>query len=357
MKTDLIEKRDKKIKESKNKKEKKKVVFFSTGSTLLDKVVSGYADKYGFEGGKLHRLSGPSSSGKTFVANETIAAAHRKYKNKLKWNYDDREFGNTIDGNSAYGIDLIDKDTVISNTVQELFININNFLLSIKDDEYGIYVVDSLDALNSNEANARAENILKKGADHKEGSYNSEKQKFLKSTLLPKICEILEKKPNCLLLVVSQLITNLKGGLFSPDTVITGGKGMEYYAHSSTSFTQRERIIKTKEKQEIEIGSRVKCKSIKLKAPRSNRICYISILKEYGIDDIKENLYYLNGFLTVEGLVQKKKQYKYDEVEYELDDLVKKIEDENLESEIIKLVNEKWERIELATRPNRKKRI
>ena len=62
--------------------------FLPFGCTLLDLVVGG-GDGMGMGAGKVLNIQAEKSAGKTFIACEMIAASRHKYKNKLKWVYDD----------------------------------------------------------------------------------------------------------------------------------------------------------------------------------------------------------------------------------------------------------------------------
>jgi RecA/RadA recombinase len=363
-KENIINGRDEKIT---NKDKKEKTIYFPTGSTLLDLVMCGVPHKKGLMGGKIHRFSGDKSAGKSFIASEIVAASKRKYGDKFKFNYDDSESGNTIDmedeecKEALYNFKLITDKSKTSATVQELYINIDAFFNSVKDDEYGIYVVDSLDGIGSIESKERSSNIRKKGAEHKEGTYSVEKQKFLKQTFFPEIASLLSKKPNCLLLMVGQLISNIGGSMFSPDLVTTGGKGFDYFTHSHLFIKSFEKLERTIEKQKRPYGVRLRCKTQKLKAPRPYREAFITLIFSHGIDDIMDNLDFYFGTLTPEGKRQKiegKNAWEWEGTFYvDREDLLIKIENDDLEDKLIKLVEEKWERIEEKVKPKRKRRV
>ena len=60
--------------------------YFRTGNTLLDLVVGGASNVYGYSVGKFINIVGDKSSGKTFLATEMIAWAYHNFdKKKFRW--------------------------------------------------------------------------------------------------------------------------------------------------------------------------------------------------------------------------------------------------------------------------------
>lgn len=385
---------------------------FMTGCQLLDLVTGGAKNVFGIPAGRFINIVGDKSAGKTFLSNEIIASAYHKYSSKkFKWVYDDCESGYSFDTESMYGFDIMPENPIHSHTVEEAFCNINDFADKLKGDQFGIYVLDSLDGLTSQEQDDRAEERLK--AFHAEknfdkGTYGMGKQKYLSQEFFPQLCSTIENK-NVLVIIISQIRENID--MFSFEKYSrSGGKAMDFYAHSVIWLATAKYIIKKDRK----VGVVVKAKTTKSKTPRPFRECFFSFLYDYGLDDIGSNVDYLFDLRTEKGelntkakaiqwngdvgkltltdlkkfleeydlqdkfedsrfydgkpvaedifdFVQSKKEYKEKFAEkfgesMTRDELIEWIEENNLEDELKKRVIDKWEEFEDSIKSSRKKK-
>jgi len=270
-----------------------------TGCTLLDCVVGG-GTGLGFPFGRIVNFVGDKSSGKTFVSNELIAANFHEHKKNFKWNYDDSESGYTFNTMSLYNFDIMKtdtEDTLFSSTVEELDVNVFDFLKKFRTDKQkGIYVVDSLDGLSNSEVQEReAERAakMKKCAEKGEiftdkGSYQMKSQKFLSQEFFRTKAEKLHGK-NVLLIFVSQIRDKIDAGNFQRKWTRAGGKALDFYAHSVVVLGQVTKI----KVGERPIGLVLKAKTDKSKTARPYRECTFSLYFDYGIDNIGSNLDFL----------------------------------------------------------------
>jgi hypothetical protein len=303
----------------------------------------------GHEAGQLINLVSESQGGKTALCNETIANAHHRFKDKFKWVYDATcEGGNTFDSQTLYGMDIIPKKAATkSRTIQEAFGNIVEFLNSLEKDEFGIYVLDSIDAVTSDEIEDISEDRLdafRKGKGYDKGSYQGQKPKFLSSEFLPKISSMAEKK-NCLVIIVSQLRDNVNAGLYASKDRISNGRALLFYCSSR---------IWLKTKADIEragrpIGVVVHADTRKARGPKPYRSCMYIFYYEYGIDDIGGNIDFLYDLRTPErGELSKTaaKSIEWDGVTYDRADLIGFIEANGLEEELRKRTIDKWNKLE-----------
>jgi len=278
--------------------------YISTGSDLLDMVVGGGIGM-GFPAGRIVNIVGDKSSGKTFIACELIAAAYNKYKKKLKWEYDDCESGFGFNTQALYGIEIMPEkasDRHHSDTVEDLYCNIRSFKEKLKAGELGIYVVDSLDGLSSEEGEKLANeryNAYQKEKEFKQGSYKMGKAKYLSQEFFPQLADELEDK-NILLVIVSQVRENIDPMSFEKYTR-TGGKAMDFYCYTVLWLAQ---VGKVTQKGRV-TAVRVKVRTTKSKTPRPYREAYVSLIFDYGLDNISSNIDFLFDFLTPTGQIKK----------------------------------------------------
>jgi RecA/RadA recombinase len=277
---------------------------FSSGCKLLDLVTGGAKGVYGFPAGKFINIVGDKSAGKTFLANEIIASAYHKYGDKkFKWVYDDCESGYSFDSVGMYGFDIIGENPVHSETVEDAFCNISNFAKKLKSDQFGIYVIDSLDGLTSAEQDERAEERIKaydNGKEYTKGSYNMGKQKYLSQEFCPQLCSVIQDK-NILVIIISQIRENVD--MFSFEKFSrSGGKAIDFYAHSVIWLA----TVKKIEKKDRVVGVVVKAKTTKSKTPRPFRECFFSLIYDYGLDNTGTSVDYLFDLRTEKGELTKK---------------------------------------------------
>lgn len=268
---------------------KKTEYSFRTGCTLLDVMIGGGVAE-GSPAGRIIHIMGESGSGKTFLACEMVSAAYRQYKDKFHWFYDDAERGYSFEGNSRklWGIDVRSPEDLRSTTVEELFVNVRRFLKNLKEDEMGIYVVDSLDALSNDDLNEIAEERMKaadKGQVYDKGSYGMSAQKFLSQEFFRKIAAELEDK-NSLLIFLSQLRDNVNAGPYGEKRRVSGGSALKFYCDTEISLKLKEKFIKNG----LHYGSCVEAELKKSKTDRPDRKALINILFDYGIDDVSTNI-------------------------------------------------------------------
>ena len=102
------------------------------------------------------------------------------------------------------------ENPVHSTTVEEAFYNISKFADKLKGNQFGIYVLDSLDALTSEEQDKRAEERIKCIENDKEmkGTYGMGKPKYLSQEFFPQLCSKIEDK-NILVIIISQVRDNV----------------------------------------------------------------------------------------------------------------------------------------------------
>jgi RecA/RadA recombinase len=324
-------------------------IWLPTGSTLLDLVV-GAGRGLGHEAGQLINIVSESQGGKTSVVNEAIANAHHMFGKKFQWIYDSTcEGGNTFDTQKLYKMDIIPKKGAVrSQTIQEAFCNISDFLDDLKDDEFGIYALDSIDAVVSDEIEDITEErrkAFKKGKDFDKGSYQGQKPKFLSGEFLPQIAAKAEQK-NCLVIIISQLRDNVGGGMWAPKDRVSNGRALLFYC-SSRIWLKTKSII---EKADRQIGVVVQADTRKARGPKPYRKCNYLFYYEFGIDDVGGNVDFLYDLRTEDkgelSATAEKSEIEWDGATFNRKTLIKHIEDNGLEKVLRERVIQRWNEIE-----------
>lgn len=334
------------------KKRRTDLTFANTGSTLLD-----LSSPFVF--GKIVNIVGDNSTGKTLLAMECIAQTRKILGNKLKWKYDDAESGFSFDSKEMYGVELLSAKEQASETVEDFEYNLNKELDDLKDKEYLIYVIDCMDALKAKEEENRFkkrieyEAALRAGKSPKDlkGTYGMEKPKKM-GELFRNLVQKIEKK-NCLLIIISQVRMNIDA-MFGNKYTRVGGKALDFYASVIIWLA----VLEKNKIKNIPVGVVIKAKNTKNKITKPFRIVNTHILFDYGIDDITSNIEYLYELRTPTGdLKSKSEKVNWDDMEYTLKGLVKHIENNSLEDELKKRVEQKWYEFEASITPNRKRKF
>jgi RecA/RadA recombinase len=324
-----------------------------TGCTTLDLNVGGAAGALGLPAGKIVNIVGDSSSFKTFLCCEIIASAYHKYGKRLRWVYDDCESGFTFNTTELYGFEIIPEDKGNSSqTVQEMSGNVRKFISSLKKDEFGIYVVDSLDGLSSEEIEQIAkdrQSAFEKGKEYKKGSYQMESAKFLSQEFFRTLTDDIQNK-NVLLIFVSQIRHNIDVTSFQKWTR-AGGKALDFYAYCCLWLKNIKKIIHVGKT----VGVVVEAESKKLKAPRPFRVSRFVAYFDYGIDDIGTNLDFLFDLRGKKGeLLKSATSIEWEGNTYDRADLIGAFEDGTFDPATLRnAVIQKWEAEEEAAQSHR----
>lgn len=250
-----------------------------SGSTMLDLACSNSI--YGaFQLGTMVNIIGDTSSGKTMVALSMLAECARLDRcNDFDLIFDDVEAANAFDLPVLFGRKLaarIQKPLKYekSDTVKQLEANI---IKSVHKDVPFIYVLDSFDALTTDEEIERA---YARANDAKEkGSMGMQKAKG-GHELFRVLCREIERAKG-MLVVVSQVKENMDPLSFKKYKR-TGGKALDFYAFHHIWLAVVNRI---KEKDRV-IGHHVRAKVEKNKLNGNERVVDYNTYNSYGIDNI-----------------------------------------------------------------------
>ncbi len=257
----------------------------STGSTLLDLAISGGRKRGGgIPGGILVEIFGPSGSGKTVLLCELAGAVQRQggaimFKDpEARLN---QQFAKIFD----LDVSTIDYDT--PDTIGDVFGSIRNWDAKNPDKINGVFA-DSLAALSTNLEMEKAEGD--KMGTRRAKEFSEE---------LRRTCRVLASK-NYLLVASNQIRENIDAGQFGVKFKSPGGEAIGFYASLRLKFGKPERIkqkvtIAGKEVFRV-IGVETTIEVFKSSVWKPYRTAPLTILFDYGIDDIRQNLQFIKTY-------------------------------------------------------------
>jgi len=336
-----------------------------TGVTLLNLACSGTAHG-GLGMGKINTMPGSSSSGKTFLGFNILAAIVNDPKfDDYRIIYDDAENALEINIKELFGSKLVSRleapkktklgEPIYSNTVQEFK---NNILSTIDKGKPFIWLLDSLDSLSSDEEMEKEYKEAIKQAKSEEhvrelkGSYNTEKAKLL-GQILRMINGSIVDTGSCVN-IIQQTRANLNAGPFGKKEITSGGMAPFFY---STHVIQTSKVKTHKDtKHGWIVGQRTKTEISKNKLTGNKRSIEFDLFNDTGIDDVGANIDFLLQYDF-----WKKKGQTIDCPELQIEGtrskVIEFIEQNNLESELVAVTEHAWHQIEESLKSNRKKRF
>lgn len=320
----------------------------STGSTLLDLEISGNRVKNGgIPGGIIVEIFGPSGAGKTSILAEICASAQARGGDYFVADPEarlDKEYA------KIYGLNIDKTRYSRPDTVPEMFEKIWNWEPKPKKEgAICVFAGDSLAALSTS---------LEMGDEDKMGMRRA--KEF--SEWMRKTCR---KIANNNWLVV---LTNQERE--SPTGIVTpGGKSIPYY--SSLRLRVSSQLINKYITSAKKIGDKSleKKKGIRSKAQiKKSSIgdpfgeAPYSLIFNYGMDDLRENLQFLKDYTEpeIDEKTGKKKPVQYpciDNTWGTIDKAIEYIEEKGYEDQIKQLVIEKWHEIQDSFKTERKVKI
>jgi len=317
------------LKDSSNSNKNKKEKTVSTGSTLLDLAISGgvYAEG-GIPLGILVEIFGPSGSGKTVILSEIAGNVKRLNGGVM---FHDPEARLNKQFARLFGLDIDEVAYYKPNTVTEVFKKIREW----KTDNpiKGVFT-DSLAALSTD---------LEMGEEEGDKMGMRRAKEF--SEQLRKTCRILAER-GILMVCSNQIRQNLDSGPFGQKYVSPGREAIGFYSSLRLRTFNPKKIKKilpglNKKPVERVIGVEVEVEVYKNSIWKPFRTAPLTILFDYGIDDIRTNLQYLKDSLKLPYY-----QLGNKKLSNSLDKAVKEIEDKGLERELKNEVIKVWNDME-----------
>jgi RecA/RadA recombinase len=338
----------------------------SSGSTLLNLACTDNPD-YAFCKGGYYYLVGDSTSGKTWLSLTCFAeAAMSKAFKDYHLIFDDVEGGALMDVEHYFGKAVASRmeapayknsQPIFSDTVESFYFNITDRL---KSGEPFIYVLDSQDALGSASSAKKFEEHKKASqkGEASAGSYGDGKAKYHSENIRVVLTGL--RKTKSILIIIGQTRDNLGFG-FEQKTR-SGGKALRFYASMEIWTSVGGKLKKSVNGKQRTIGAKclaeIKKNRVTGKVGKDRQV-QIPIYYDLGIDDVGSMV----DFLIEEHHWPKiggKDSKRFDAVDILLEgsrnQIIKHVEDENLEEKIKTIVHKVWTQIETASKPNRKRR-
>ena len=309
----------------------------STGSTLLDLAISGGRVRGGgLPGGILVEIYGPSGSGKTVLLSE-IAGSIQRRKGEIMFHDPEARLNKQFA--KMFGLNLEDSKYSRPNTVTEVFKAVRKW--EVKDDTVinGI-MADSLAALSTD---MEMEEDTDKMGMRRAKEFSEE---------LRKTCRILAKN-NYIMVCSNQIRVNMNAGPYGQKHTTPGGESIGFYAslRLRTKTPEKIKVVKSFAGKKVErtIGVDVLVEVVKSSIWKPHRTAPVSIIFDYGIDDIRQNLQYVkqhtkNTMYMVGSFTLAKS----------LEDSIKQVEEEGLEEALKQEVILLWNKIERSFDSHRK---
>ena len=310
----------------------------STGSTLLDLAISGGRIRGGgLPGGVLVEIFGPSGTGKTVLLSE-IAGSIQRQKGEILFHDPEARLNKQFA--AMFGFNLDEGNYYRPNTVPEVFTAVRNWSPKGQGLIHGI-MADSLAALSTD--------LEMEGKDGDKMGMRRAKE-F--SEELRKTCRILSQE-NYLMVCSNQVRVNVDAGQWGQKYTTPGGESVAFYSSCRlrTQLFKKETKEKTFRGKTVKrvIGVQIEVEVYKNSIWKPHHTAPVTIIFDYGIDDIRQNLQYIKQFsnksvYTIGG----------NSLGNRMDEAIAKIESDRREAELKEEVISLWERIELQFQSNRK---
>jgi len=310
----------------------------STGSTLLDLAISGGRCKYGgIPAGILVEIFGPSGCGKTTLLCEIAGDVQRKGGQVM---FHDPEARLNKEFAKIFDLDTTNMEYAVVNTVPEVFSSVREWDVENPKRVNGIFA-DSLAALSTDME-------MSKETGDKMGMRRA--KEF--SEELRKTCRILVQN-NYLMVCSNQVRQNIDAGPYGQRYVSPGGEAIGFYSSLrlrcfSPQKVKVKKVVNGKEYSRV-IGVDTQIEVFKSSVWKPYHIAPVTIIFDYGIDDIRQNLQFIKAH-------QKSTTYilRDEKLGKSLDQAIQTVEKEKLETDLKDEVVRLWQEIESKFQSDRK---
>lgn len=313
----------------------------STGSTLLDLAISGGRVRGGgIPGGILVEVFGPSSSGKTVLLSEIAGNIQRMGGNVM---FNDPEARLDAKFAQLFGVKFHELEYTTPDTVTEVFSGVRKWTPEDLTKVNGVFA-DSLAALSTD---------LEMSTEDGDKMGMRRPKEF--SEQLRRTCRILQKN-NYLMVCSNQVRVNTNAGAYGQKYTTPGGLGVGFYS----SLRLRTKIIeKIKAQKKFSgvsvdrfIGVRTEIEVHKSSVWKPYRTAPLTILFDYGIDDIRENLQFVKDYTKATTYM-----VRDENLGVRKETAINKVESMGLEQELREQVIDLWTEIEAMFDSDRKPKM
>lgn len=302
----------------------------STGSTLLDLAISGGRVRGGgLPGGILVEAFGPSGSGKTVLLSEIAGAVQRQGGEIM---FHDPEARLNKQFAAIFGVVIEDKNYSTPDKVPQVFKAVRAWEPVPAKKINGVFA-DSLAALSTTME-----------MENDEGDKMGMRRAKEFSEELRKTCRIITDK-NYLMVCSNQVRVNMDAGPYGQKYTTPGGESIGFYASLRLRFNRAEKIklkrkIVGKEESRV-IGVETQIEVFKSSIWKPFHVAPVTILFDYGIDDLRQNLQFIKDHTTNKVYTCGGK-----ELSNSMEESIKIIEEDGLEKELKEETIDLWEEIE-----------
>ena len=309
----------------------------STGSTLLDLAISGGRFREGgIPFGILVEIFGPSSCGKTVMLCELAGRVQKQNGSVL---FHDPEARLNKQFAKLFGLNMEETNYTTPNTIPEVFNQIREWEPDEK--KSSAIFTDSLAALSTDLE-----------MENKEGDKMGMKRAKEFSVELRKTCRVLSAK-NYLMVCSNQVRQNLDAGPYGQKYISPGGEAIGFYASlrlrcSKPKPIKEKKTIAGKEVSRV-IGVETEIEVFKSSVWKPYRRAPLTILYDYGIDDIRQNLQFIKTYTN-----NKIYMIGEEKLNISLEKAIEEIEKQKLQKELKEEVIKLWNEIEDKFKSERK---
>ena len=317
-------------------------IMVSTGSTLLDLAISGGRVRGGgIPGGILVEAFGPSGAGKTVLLCEIAGTVQRQGGDVF---FHDPEARLNKQFAKLFDLVIPEGNYSTPDTVPQVFSSVRKWEPQGKKESiHGIFA-DSLAALSTSME-----------MDKDEGDKMGMRRAKEFSEELRKTCRIIQAN-NLLMVCSNQVRVNVDAGPYGQKYTTPGGESIGFYSSLRLRFMKPEKIkqkvkVSGKEVTRV-IGVTTEIEVFKSSIWKPYRTAPVTILFDYGIDDIRENLQFIknhtsNAIYTVNG----------EKLSNSMESAIKMVEQGGLVKKLKNEVIDLWEVIESKFDSERKPKI
>jgi protein RecA len=292
----------------------------------------------GLPAGILVEIFGPSGSGKTVLLSEIAGNIQAKGGQVM---FHDPEARLNKQFAKMFGLNLEEEDYGRPDTVPEVFKAVRAWSPNGKNDTIHGIMADSLAALSTGQE-----------MDKDEGDKMGMRRAKEFSEELRKTCRILAHN-NYLMVCSNQVRINVGGGDWGPKYTTPGGEAVGFYSSVRLKTQIIKKIVKKKKIHGREvsrvIGVEAEVEVFKNSVWKPFHKANLTIIFDYGIDDIRQNLQFLkdNSSSSVYILGNEK-------LKASMDESIVMIEDNDWEERLRQEVILLWNKIELQFSSHRK---